>query len=139
MNFATIILMKIHFFLSLFLLLFFHPIEGNTNDSPESLFYGTEESASFGEDRQDFQAKFFKMLTVLAGIIVFMILGAFALRRLLHSRLTQTNRDSSIQIVESRPLSNKTMLHILEVEGKRVVIAETSTTVSLLTSEEVDT
>lgn len=130
--------MQIYFLLSLFLFFTSPELRGNENSfkehSSESLLHDTEESFSFGEDRQDFQAKFFKMLTVLSGILLFMIIGAFSLKRLMHSRLTQTNRDSTIQILESRPLSNKTMLYLLEVEGERVVIAETSTSVSLLYS-----
>lgn len=131
--------MKIDLFL-LFLFLFSpfsltiaQEVQPPTIEQTNPFLYVEEtEHASFDDDKNEFQAKFFKMLTILGLLIGFMIIAAFALKRMTKSRLTQMNTNSDIQILESRALSSRTTLHILQVEGQKIVIAESATTVSLL-------
>jgi flagellar protein FliO/FliZ len=71
---------------------------------------------------QGYGGAFFKMFIALIGLLVAVFLAAWALRRL--SKGGFGHKGQSIQVLEKRPLSQKTMLYLLEVEGEKVVIAE---------------
>lgn len=71
-----------------------------------------------------FQTAFWKMVWVLAGLIALVILTVWMLRRLTNIRLQQSNRYSSIKILEKRNLSPKSILYVVEVEGRRILVSE---------------
>jgi len=71
-----------------------------------------------------YEGAFFKMMLTLALLLVFIFISVWLLRRLSRGRLAQLNNSRSIKILERRPLSGKSILYLVEVEGKRIVIAE---------------
>lgn len=72
----------------------------------------------------DLGASFVKMFLSLIVLILLMFTTYWFLRRIIQARLQKNQADASIHILEKRPLSPKTMLYLLEVEGKKVLIAE---------------
>lgn len=96
-----------------------------------SLYSESEESKP---ESDDFQAKFFRMLFILALLIGFMIVASIALKKMMKTRIGALNQGSQIKVVDSRSLSPRTVIHIIEVEGRRLVVAETASTATLLAS-----
>lgn len=80
----------------------------------------------------NFQIKFINMLVVLALIIGFMVVASWMLKRMMRTRTTQMNEMSAIKVLETRYLSPKSTLYLLEIRGKGLVVAETSSGVSSL-------
>lgn len=71
-----------------------------------------------------YQGAFIKMMLTLFGLIVFIIISVWMMRRLSHGRMKQMNSGRSIKILERRPLSAKSILYIIEVEGKKILVSE---------------
>lgn len=97
-------------------------------------FYFSKESFEheLGHETDSFPAKFLNMLFILGLLIGFMILASWALKRMMKTRLTQLNTTSAIKVVETRSLSPRSTLYLLEIQGKTLLIAESPTTISLL-------
>lgn len=83
-------------------------------------------------DGKSFEAKFFNMLIILFLLIGFMFLASWSLKRMMKSKLTNLNTGSSIKVLETRYLSPRATLYIVEVEGQSLLIAESPTTVTHL-------
>ncbi len=72
----------------------------------------------------DIGATFIKMLLTFTALI-FLLFGTYwFIRRLIRFRLEKGTGSQSIQIVEKKMLSPKTMLYLVELEGKKILIAE---------------
>lgn len=71
-----------------------------------------------------FFSQMLHMLLALGGIIALMLIAAWVMKRLLHSRMKQMNISSLIKIVERRALNPKSAVYLLDICGKGVVIAE---------------
>lgn len=71
-----------------------------------------------------YQAAFVKMILTLVGLIVLILLSVWMLRRIARGRLKQHNYGRGIKILERRPLSAKSILYLLDVNGKKILIAE---------------
>ncbi len=87
---------------------------------------------SIGHETDTFQTKFINMLVILGLLIGFMILASWALKRMMRTRLANLNTGSTIKVLETRQLSPRAVLHLVEVQGQTVLIAESPTTVSYL-------
>jgi flagellar biogenesis protein FliO len=72
----------------------------------------------------DIGASFLKMFSALALLVVLMYATYWVLKRMMHYKMQRGNRDASIHVVEKKMLSPKTMLYVVEIEGKKVLIAE---------------
>lgn len=72
----------------------------------------------------DLGAAFAKMLISLVVLVALLLLSYYFLRRLIQHRLQKGNSQSSIHILEKRMISPKTMLYLIEVEHKKIVLAE---------------
>lgn len=71
-----------------------------------------------------FQSAFKKMLWMLFALIILVVLTVWMIKRLTNIRLHQNNRYSSIKILEKRNLSPKSILYIVDVDGKRILLSE---------------
>ena len=92
-------------------------------------------------EAESFQMKFINMLFLLALLIGFMILASWMLKRMMRSRLSQINTSSTIKVLETRNLSPRSTLYIIEAQGQCLLIAESHTTVTtlaLLPSDEAE-
>jgi flagellar biogenesis protein FliO len=74
----------------------------------------------------DYKPSFIKMFLILAALIVLIFLTFYLFRKLSRMKLTQANLTKSIKILEKRALSPKSILYIVEADGKKVLIAESN-------------
>ncbi len=80
-----------------------------------------------------FLVEFLNMLATLGFIIALILIVAWFLKRFVNARLEQVNASSSIQVIEKRGLSPKSMLYLLRVENKTILVAESQHGVTALT------
>lgn len=86
------------------------------------------------KETETFEAKFMNMLFILGLLIGFMILASWALKRLMKTKMTQINTSSNIKVLETRYLSPRASLYLIEVENQKILISESPTTVTYLTA-----
>lgn len=91
-----------------------------------------EEPAPFTQ--QSIASSMMKMITALAGILLLLVFVAWGVRRLQRGRFSQIQINRRIKILERRPLSPKSVLYLIEYDGKRVLIAESQLEVRPLTT-----
>ncbi len=65
-----------------------------------------------------------KMFLTLIVLIALLFLSYWLLRRFVQQRLQKGNREAAIQILEKRMLSPKTILYLVEVDQKKILLAE---------------
>ncbi len=87
---------------------------------------------------EDYGQAFFKMLLTLFGLLILIILTIWVLKRLSHGKLGGINKGKTIQILEKRAISAKSALYLIEVEGTRLVVAESQLEVRPLHSWPVE-
>lgn len=81
-----------------------------------------------------YKGAFIKMMLTLLGLIVLIVISVWMLRRISHGRMKQMNYGRSIKVLERRPLSAKSILYLVEISGKKVVIAESQLQVRGITT-----
>ena len=84
------------------------------------------------EEGSKFFQMFGKMIVSLAILLGLLFLVLLIFKRFLYTQAQKANDSSLIKIIEQRPLSQKATLHLLEIKGKKVLIAETAAGVTLL-------
>jgi flagellar protein FliO/FliZ len=141
------IAMKSYLFIPLLLLaLFTLPLSGFTQENDHIPLENEQESPHFvdhsevpgarvehvGRESDNFQTKFFNMLFILGLLIGFMLLASWALRRMMKSRMTQLNTASSIKLLETRYLSPKATLYLVEVQSQVFLLGESPTNLTYL-------
>ncbi len=72
----------------------------------------------------DFGAAFVKMILSLIALVALLALTVWFLRRLIQGRLEKGSTNQSIQVLEKRMISPKTMLYLIEADGKKILVAE---------------
>lgn len=72
----------------------------------------------------DLGAAFGKMLLTLAALILLLVGSLWLLKKLMQHRLQKGTGEQTIQVLEKKMISPKTMLYVIEVEGKKVLLAE---------------
>lgn len=72
----------------------------------------------------DLGAAFVKMFLSLIVLVILLGVSYWFIRRLVQNRLQKGVGNAAIQILEKRMISPKTMLYLVEVEGKRILLAE---------------
>ena len=121
------------------------PSTRNLQNSPEeSPALRILEEQNVKEQKTDdtnsrFFMEFVQMLITLGFILVLILLAGWFLRRLLNTRLQQANTTSAIKVLERRSLTPKSALYLIEVAGKKIVIAETHAGITRLTDFPTDT
>lgn len=84
------------------------------------------------EDTDSFESKFFNMLMILGLLIGFMFLASWSLKRMMKSKMTHMNSASSIKVLETRYLSPRATLYLIELQDQSFLIAESPTSVTYL-------
>lgn len=77
-------------------------------------------------EQTEYKPTFFKMLLILIALIALIFLTFWIFRRLMRMRISQANLTKNVKILEKRALSPKTLLYIIELDGKRVLISEST-------------
>ena len=84
------------------------------------------------QDQDKFFYEFLNMLATL-GLLVAALLGAsWFVKRMMNTRVQQMNSSSLIKVTERRSLSPKTVIYLLEIQGKTLVVGETPAGLSKL-------
>jgi flagellar biogenesis protein FliO len=78
-----------------------------------------------------YEGAFLKMFLTLLALIVGIFACVWILKRLARGSFSQSS-GKSIKILEKKPLSPKTMLYIIEVDGQETLIAESQLEVKKL-------
>lgn len=81
----------------------------------------------------DLGAAFAKMLLSLVVIVLLLLVSYWFLKRLIQNRLQKGVGDASIHILEKRMLSPKTMLYLVEIDQKKILLAESQLEIKRLT------
>lgn len=99
----------------------------NNNHNGESL---VPEGSSITETR--FFGEFVRMMLSLGFILALLLIGTWLFKKVLQTRLQQVNLTSSIKILEKRALNPKAAVYLLEVQDRKILIAETPTGIASL-------
>ena len=68
--------------------------------------------------------QFFRMMFILGLILGVVLLIAWILKSYLNKRIKHVNTQNRIKVLERRNLSQKSMLFLVEVEGKKMVVSD---------------
>lgn len=98
-------------------------------DQTKEDFYNHPFMHSESPSQDHFMNEFLNMLVVLTFTLVAMVAIAWSLKRFLYRRLQQVNMGSGIRIEEQRSLSPRSTLYVVEIEGTRLLLGETATSV----------
>lgn len=71
-----------------------------------------------------YEGAFLKMFLVLIALIVGIFFTVWLLKKITQGKWAGGSSNRAIKIIEKRPLSPKTMLYIIDVDGQQSVIAE---------------
>ena len=96
----------------------------------------TEETVPVEKVTQSYEMAFTKTIVVLFVLIALLILSVWMFKKISNGRLRSFNNIKSVKILERRPLSPKSMLYIVEIEGKKILIAESQLSVNQITTLE---
>jgi flagellar biogenesis protein FliO len=72
----------------------------------------------------EYKGAFFKMVLSLIAILVLGGITIWSLKRITKSRLYSANMNYEIKILEKRVLSPKSILYLIEYDGKRMIVSE---------------
>ena len=74
----------------------------------------------------EYKPAFFKMLLILIALIALIFLTFYIFKRLMKVRIHQANMTKNIKVLEKRIISPKSILYLIEIEGKRILISESN-------------
>lgn len=80
----------------------------------------------------DIAATLVKMLISMAALAALLFATYWFLKKLIQNRLQKGVGEPAIAILEKRMVSSKTMLYLVEVEGKKILFAESHLDVKAL-------
>lgn len=87
----------------------------------------------------DLGTTFAQMMLTFAALILLLFATYWFLRKLIQSRIHKTSEDASIHILEKRMISAKTMLYLVEVENKKILLAESQLEIKRIESFPLET
>lgn len=76
------------------------------------------------EMTQSYEGAFVKMIATVIGLVLFVLLTIWTLRKIGQGRFRGIGGNRSIQVIERKPLSPKSMLYLVEVGHQKFLIAE---------------
>lgn len=106
-----------------------HSNEGDVQSKPQTNYFDIKVDEKEG-DR--FLWEFVNMLMTLGLILGIIVLAAWLLKKMVSKKIQQLNTTSYIKIVETRVLSARTTLFLVDVNGSGMVLAESTNGVSSL-------
>ena len=71
-----------------------------------------------------YEGTFAKTIVILIGLILLIFLTIWMFRRMSQGRIGGFQSGKSIRLLEKRPLSPKSMLYLVEINGKKILLAE---------------
>lgn len=89
-----------------------------------------EEERRHGGDH--FTRDLLQMLTTLGIMVALIYYISYLIKKMMNNRQQQINESSGIKILESRSLSQRTVVYLIEIDEKEYVIADSANGVTLL-------
>lgn len=81
-----------------------------------------------------YESTLIKMLLTLGGLLLLVFLTIWALKKISHGKFGGFGSQKKINIIEKKPLSPKTLLYLIELEGKKILISESQVEVRSLSA-----
>ena len=79
-----------------------------------------------------YEGIFIKMMLSLGAILALVLVTIWLLKKLSHGRIGGFGSQKKILILEKKNLSPKTLLYLIELEGKKILISESQFEVRML-------
>ena len=111
------------------------PLDSSKKPTQDEKEAEGQDSKEIQQQNKNFQNAILKTFLSIFGLISLILLTIWFLRRLSHNRHTFGMKSHSLQILEKRLLSPKTTLYLMEVDGKKIVFAESMMEVKVLYTE----
>ncbi len=92
----------------------------------------TTQAASTSPLDTSYEATLLKMLLTLGGLLALVFITIWGLKKLKQGRLGGFGVQKKIVILEKKPLSPKTLLYLLELDGKKILLSESQVEVKML-------
>lgn len=86
----------------------------------------------------DIGSAFLKMFLSLLVLILLLIISYRFLKRFMQNRFQKGSSAASIQILEKKMISPKTMLYVIKIDRKKILVAESHLDVRRLESFEIE-
>ncbi|MBN2479579.1 MAG: flagellar biosynthetic protein FliO [Parachlamydiales bacterium] len=74
----------------------------------------------------EFKSTFMKMIFILTLLVALIFFTFWIFRRLMKTKIEQANLTKNIKVIERRTLSPKSILYLIEIDGKKVLISESN-------------
>jgi flagellar protein FliO/FliZ len=88
---------------------------------------------------KEYEGSFIRVLASIIGVILLVIATFWVLKKLGRGHFGKSGSSKTIQILERRPLSPKTVLFLVQIENKRILLSESQLEVrGLATVEELE-
>ncbi len=91
----------------------------------ESFIFKTDHIPSY-------EATFIKMLITLGGLLALVFFTIWILKKISNGRFGSLGTHKKIIVLEKKPLSPKTLLYLIELDGKKILISESQLEVRTL-------
>ena len=78
-----------------------------------------------------YEGAFLKMILTLVGLVALVFISVWLLKKLTQGKIGSFGK-KHINIIERKPLSPKTILYIIEVDGKQILVAESQLEIKTL-------
>lgn len=86
---------------------------------------------------REYEGSFLRVLGSVIGLILLIVFTFWVLKRLGKGNFGKLGSSKSIQIVERRPLSPKTILFLVQLGNKRILLSESQLEIRALSSVEL--
>ncbi len=110
------------------------PIENTPPPPPPTSMELQAQTSRPAPPVEDYGSAFFKMMSALVVLLLAIILVMWLFKSIARGKFRR-HTSSCIEIIERRPLSQKSMLYLIEVDGARILLAESSLEVRPLYQE----
>lgn len=104
--------------------IYFQDDSGNLVTAQEGIESETKASPMEDFPTQNYQKAFYRMFGFMLGIVALIGLTYCLMKRFMNAKIQQANESKSIKILEKRVISPKSVLYLVEAEGRRVLISE---------------
>lgn len=76
-------------------------------------------------DNSRFVGEFFKMLLILSFMVIALLSLSWFVKRMSQRSFEKGNDENIVKVIERRALSPKSVIYVLDIEGRTVVVGET--------------
>ncbi len=114
--------------ITMFLLCLSHIFLAQAEESP----IPPPETALETKPIPSYESTLTKMLLTLGGLLVLVFFTVWILKKIGQGKFGGFGSQKKINIIERKPLSPKTLLYLIEVEGKKILISESQAEVRAL-------